>query len=70
MGFTRSLLKKLMTERCSSLVHVSSGTAIFTLLLRRRIAFLHRAAICRPLFKQPVSMLSKIELRFEFLSHF
>jgi hypothetical protein len=33
MGFTPSLLKKRMTERCSSLVHVASGAAIFRLLL-------------------------------------
>jgi hypothetical protein len=44
MGFTPSL-------RCSSLVHVASGAAIFTLLLRRRVAFLHRAATCWPLSK-------------------
>jgi hypothetical protein len=41
MGVTPSLLKKRMTERCSSLVHVASGAAIFILLLRRRVAFLH-----------------------------
>ena len=58
MGFTPSLLKKRMTERFSSLVHVSSGAAIFTLLLRRRVAFLHRTATCRPLFKPSVSLLS------------
>ena len=40
-----------MTERCSSLVRVTSEAAIFTLLLRRRVAFLHRTATCRPLFK-------------------
>jgi hypothetical protein len=44
MGFTSSLLKKRMTEPCSSLVHVASGAAIFTLLLRRRVAFLHSNA--------------------------
>ena len=49
--FTPSLLKKRMTERCSSLLHVVSGAAIFTLLLRRRVAFLRRTATCRPLFK-------------------
>jgi hypothetical protein len=27
------------------------GAAIFTLLLRRRVAFLHRIATCGPLFK-------------------
>jgi len=31
-------------RRCSSLVHVASGATIFTLLLRRRVAFLHRTA--------------------------
>jgi hypothetical protein len=31
--------KKRMTERCSLLVHVASGAAIFTLLLRRLVAF-------------------------------
>jgi hypothetical protein len=44
MGFTPLL-------RCSSLVHVASEAATFTLLLRRRIAFLHRTATCQPLFK-------------------
>jgi len=58
MGITPSLLKKRMTERCSSLVHVPSGAAIFTLLLRRRVAFLHRTTICRPHFKPWVSLLS------------
>jgi hypothetical protein len=70
-GFTP--LKKRMTERCSSLVHVASGTATFTLLLRRRVAFLHRTATCRPLFEPSVLLLSTyktIELCFEFLSHF
>jgi len=51
MGFTPSLRKKRMTERCSSLVHAASGAAIFILLLRRRVAFLYRTATCRPLFK-------------------
>ena len=62
-----------MTGRCSSLVRVASGAAIFTLLLRRRVAFLHRTATCRPLFKPRVSLLSTykiIELGFEFLSLF
>ena len=58
MGFTPSLLKKRMTERCSSLVHVVSEAAIFTLLLRRRVAFLRRTATYRPLFKPSVSLLS------------
>ena len=73
MGFTPSLLKKRLTERCSSLVHVASRAAIFTLLLRRHVAFLHHTATCRPLFKPSVSLLSTyktIELCFEFLSHF
>ena len=66
-------LKKRMTERCSSLVHVTSGAAIFTLLLRRRIVFLCRTATCRPLFKPSVSLSSTyktMELWFEFISHF
>jgi hypothetical protein len=73
MGCNPSLLKKRMTERCSSLVHAGSGAASFTLLLRRRVAFLHLIATCRPLFKQWVSLSSTyktIELCFEFLSHF
>jgi len=66
-------LKKRMTERCDSLVRVASGATIFTLLLRRRVAFLHRTATCRRLFLPWVSLLSTyktIELCFEFLSHF
>jgi hypothetical protein len=51
MDFTPPLLKKRMAERYSSLVHVARVAAIFTLLLRRRVAFLHRSATCRPLFK-------------------
>jgi len=72
MGFTPLLLKKRMTERYSSLVYVASGVAIFTLLLRRRVSFLHRTATYRTLFKPSVSMLSTyktIELCFDFLSH-
>jgi len=64
---------KRTRESSSSLVHVASGAAIFTLLLRRRVAFLHRTATCRPLFKPSVSLFSTyktIELCFEFLSHF
>ena len=66
-------LKRRITERCSSLVHVASEAASFTLLLRRHVAFLHRTATCRPLFKPSVSLLSTyktIELCFELLSHF
>jgi len=73
MGFTPSLFKKRMTERCSSLVHVASRAAIFTLLLCRRVAFLHLTNICRPLFKPSVSLLSPyktIEQCFELLLHF
>jgi len=54
-------------------VRIASGAVIFTLLLRRRVAFLHRTATCRPLFKPSVSLLSTyktIELCFELLSHF
>jgi len=37
---------------------VASGAATFTLLLRRRVAFLHRTATCRPLLKPSVPLLS------------
>jgi len=73
MGFTPSLLKKRMTQRYSSLVHVASGAAIFTLLQRRRVAFLHHTATCWPHFKPSVSLFSTyeiMELCFKFLSHF
>ena len=73
MGFAPSLLKNRMTGRCSCLMHVASEAAIFTLLLRRRVAFLHRTASCQPLFKPWVSLLSTyktFKLCFEFLSHF
>ena len=72
MDFTPSLLKKGW-QRCSSVVHVASGAAKFTLLIRRHVAFPHRIATCRPLFKPWASLLSTyktIELCFEFLSHF
>ena len=39
-------------------LYVASGTAIFTLLLCRRVVFLHRTVTCRPLFKPWVSLLS------------
>ena len=73
IGFTPSLFKTRIKESCSFLVHVASGAAIFTLLLRRCVAFLHRTATCRPLFKPWVSLLSTyktIELCFELLSRF
>jgi len=72
MGFSPPPLKKRMTERCSSLVHVARGVAIFTLLLRRRVAFLHRTATCQPLFNPRITLLSTyetIEMCFEILSH-
>jgi hypothetical protein len=50
-GFHPFTTKKRMTERCSSLVVIASVAAIFTLLLRRRVAFLHRTATCQSLFK-------------------
>ena len=50
--------QSVQTERCSSLVDVASGAATFTLLLRRRVAFLYRTATCQPLFKPSVSLLS------------
>ena len=70
MGFTPLLLKKRITERCSSLVHVASRTTIFTLLLCHHIAFLHCTATCQPLFKQWVSLSTykTIGLCFKFLS--
>jgi len=58
MGFTPSLFKKRMTDRCSSLMQAASGADIFTLLLCRRVAFLHHTATCWPLFKPSVSLLS------------
>jgi len=73
MGFTPSLLKKRMTERCSFLAHVARRAAIFTLLLRRHVTFLHCTATCQPLFNPWVPLLSvykTIELCFKFLSHF
>ena len=39
-------------------LHVANRATIFTLLLCRRVAFLHRTATCRPLFKPWVSLLS------------
>jgi hypothetical protein len=44
MDFALSVFKKRM-------VHIASGAAIFTLLLRRRVAFLHHTATCQPFFK-------------------
>jgi hypothetical protein len=73
MGFTPLLLKKWMTERCSSLVHFTRGATMFTVLLHRRVAFLHHIATCQPLFKPWVSLLSNyktVELCFKFLLHF
>jgi len=49
-GFRPFTTQKRMTERCSSVVHVASGAAIFTVLLRRRVTFLHRTATCQPVF--------------------
>jgi len=62
-----------MTERCFPLVNVASGATTFTLLLLRRVAFFHRIATCRAVFKPWVSMLPtyrKIKQCFEFLYHF
>jgi len=58
MCFTPSLLKKKRMTECCYLLHVASRAAIFTLLLRCRVAFLHHTATCRPLFKPSVSLLS------------
>jgi hypothetical protein len=73
IGFTPSILIKRITEHCSSLVHVASGAAMFTLLLCHHVAFLHLTTTCRPPFKPWVLLLSTyntIELCFKFLSHF
>jgi len=73
MGFTPSPCKKRMAEHCSSLVHVASEAATFTLLLCRRVAFLHHTAACWPLFRPWVSLLPTYrtnEWCFKFLSHF
>ena len=73
VGFISSLLKKRMTECCSSLVRIANGAAIFTLLLHHNIAFLQCTATCQPLLKPWVSLLPTyrtIERSFEFLSHF
>jgi hypothetical protein len=61
------------SPRRSSSVHVASGAAVFTLLLCRRVAFLHCIATCWQPFKPWVTLLPtyrKIERCFEFLSHF
>ena len=73
MGFTPSLLKKTDNRTLFFFGACCKGAANFTLLLRRRVTFLHRTAICWPLFKPSVSLLSAyktIELWFEFLSRF
>ena len=73
MGFTPSACKKQMTECCSSLAHVASGAAIFTILLCRRVAFLRRSATCQPFFKPWGSLLPTyrtIDWCFEFLLRF
>ena len=70
---TRPILFKRVSETKTLNMHVAGGAAIFTLLLRRNVAFLHRTAICRPLFKPWVSLLPTyrtIVRCFEFLSHF
>ena len=71
--FTPSLLKKTDDRTLFFFGACCSETAIFTLLLRRRVSFLHRTATCRPLFKPSVSLLSiykTIELCFECSPHF
>jgi len=72
-GFYPFTILKRMTKCYSSLVYVASRAGKFTLLLHHRVAFLHRTATCRPLFKPWVSLLPNyktIKVRFEFLSHF
>ena len=58
MGFAPSLLKETDNRTLFFLFHGASGAATYTILLRRRVAFLHRTAICRSLFKPSVSLLS------------
>jgi hypothetical protein len=50
-GFHPFTTQKTDDRTLFFLVHVASGAAMFTLLLRRRVVFLHHTAICRPLFK-------------------
>jgi len=73
MGFTPPLLKKRTTDAVLVWCMLQAGPPYFTLLLRRRVAFLHHTATCRPLFKPWVSLLptyKTVELCFELLSHF
>jgi hypothetical protein len=51
VSFTASL-------RCSSSEHTASGAAVLVLLLRCRVAFLHRTDTCRQLFNPSVTLLS------------
>ena len=69
MGFTPSLLKKWMTEHCSSLVHDARGAAIFTLLL------LHSCIVLPPVghssnHEYHCCQLTRQSSCFKFLSHF
>ena len=73
MGFTPSLIKKTDDRTLFFFGACYKQTAIFSLLLRRRIAFLHRTTTCQLLFNPWVTLLSTyktIELYFEFLLHF
>jgi hypothetical protein len=58
LTFIRRLISKGFTHsiHCSSLVHVASEAAIFSLLLRRRVAVLHRTSTCRQLVTPRVSL--------------
>ena len=53
-----SLLKKTDDRTLFFFGASCKGAAVFTLLLRRRVASLHHTATCRPLFKPSVSLLS------------
>jgi hypothetical protein len=72
MGLTPSLLKKTDDRTLFFFGACYMRAAISTLLLRRRVAFLHRTTTCQPLFNPSVTLLSTyktIEVCFEFLSH-
>jgi hypothetical protein len=73
IGFTPSLIKKQITERCSSFVHVTSGAAIFKLALWWRSVCLHYTTTYRILFIALVTCLPTYRTMaryFEFLSQF
>jgi hypothetical protein len=73
IDFTPSLIKKWITERCSSFVQVTSGAAILKLALWWRSVCLHYTATYRILFIAMVTCLPtyrRMARYFEFLSQF